>query len=210
VPSDAQGFEIEPGLTQHYDVLKEMGDCYAALTQYGRARACYNEAAAIAPEEAGPYVGLGVLEIQEGHLDIAAKAFEQAAVLDVNCAEAYGGLAMIAQQSGNHAQAFDLYLKCLQFNSDNLIALLGLFQTSCQMGTFGKIIHFLELYLDKHPGDTSVLFCLATLYARDGKLEQARHLLQTVLALEPGKAEAIHLLKEVQRKCNTIRDIVNI
>ena len=197
---NAEGFEIEEGLDMHYQVLKELGYCYAALNRHSDARRCYLEAAELAPEEAAPRVGLGVLALQQGHLDSAADSFNHARRINSACSEAYGGLAMVCQQRKDYPRAFDLYLKCLELNSDNLIALLGLFQASCQMGTFGKIIQFLELYLDRHPGDTSVLFCLATLYAREGKLAQAHQSLMTVLALEPDKVEAQRLLDEVERK----------
>ncbi len=193
------GAESAEGLDQHYRVLKELGDCYTALSDFERARGCYRQAASIAPDEPGPYVGLGVIGIQSESLDDARAAFEIARKLSPNCAEAYGGLAMVHQQRNNLQGAFEMYLRCLELDTDNLVALLGLFQTSRQMGSFAKIIHYLEVYLDKHPADTSVLFCLATLYARDGRLEEAKHSLQRVLSLEPDKIEAADLLDEVER-----------
>jgi cytochrome c-type biogenesis protein CcmH/NrfG len=133
-------------------------------------------------------------------MDQARQAFDIARKLDPACAEAYGGLAMTLQQTEDYAGAFEMYLKCLELDTDNLVALLGLFQTSCQMGTFGKIIHYLEIYLDRHPGDTSVLFCLATLYAREQRLADAQQALTTVLVLDPGKPQAVNLLAEVRQK----------
>jgi len=197
---DAEGFEIEDGVDLHYQVLKELGDCCATLGRHDEAWRCYRQAADLAPDQAAPWVGLGVVALQQGRLDSASSAFDDARRINPDCAEAYGGLAMVCQQRHDYAGAFDLYLQCLQFNSDNLIALLGLFQASCQMGTFGKIIHYLERYLDRHPGDTSVLFCLASLYAREGKLPQAQDALLTVLALEPDKPDARKLLDDVTRR----------
>jgi tetratricopeptide (TPR) repeat protein len=191
-------FDPEPALDQHYQVLKELGDCYAAVSDYRRARECYNQAASLAPDSPGPYIGLGVIGIQTGRTDEAERAFRIAKEIQPGCAEAYAGLAMIHQHRQEHAAAFEAYLKCLELDTDNLVALLGLFQASCQMGTFSKIIHYLEVYLDRHPGDTSVLFCLATLYAREGRLAKAREVLLDVLALEPDKAEAACLLEEVR------------
>ncbi|MGC9453814.1 MAG: tetratricopeptide repeat protein [Phycisphaerae bacterium] len=188
---------------QHYEVLREMGDCYAALGRSDKAADCYRRAAELAPGLAGPHVGLGVLAIQSGRLDDAVKALRTACELDPTCAEGYGGLAMIHQQRGDYHSAFDMYLKCLELDTDNLVALLGLFQTSCQMGTFGKITRYLETYLDRHPGDTSVLFCLATLYARDGQHDKARDAVLRVLALEPGKSEAADMLRELDTRRST-------
>ncbi len=65
------------------------------------------------------------------------------------------------------------------------------------MGTFAKIIYYLEAYLTKNPADTSVLFCLATLYAREGRLKEARGATLEILAHEPDKEGASELLAEL-------------
>ena len=91
-----------------------------------------------------------------------------------------------------------MYLKCLELDTDNLMALLGLFQTSCQMGSFAEITHYLEVYLDMHPGDTSVMFPLAALYTKDGQLDKSRKVLLDLLALDENHKDAIDLLEEVE------------
>lgn len=195
-----ENFVVEEGVDQHYEVLKELGDCHASLGNYDRARQCYEEAALLAPKKPGPIIGLGVVGIQTGGLDQAERAFHQALEIDPECGEAYGGLAMIYQRRRDYSRAFDMYLACLNKDVDNLVALFGLFQTSCQMGSFAKVIHYLEVYLGLHPDDTSVLFCLATLYARDGRLCDAAQALETVLALESDNADAAGLLNDIHRK----------
>ena len=189
-----------PGREQRFELLRELADSYAALGQFQRAEDCYWSAARLEPDEPGPFVGLGIVAVQLGRPDEAEVAFQSAVRRDPACAEAYGGLAMVRQQRGDHAGAFDMHLKCLELDCDNLVALLGLFQTSCQMGTFAKVIQYLEVYLDRHPGDSAVLFCLAALYAREDRLEDARQCLLSVLALEPDKPEAAELLREVRRR----------
>jgi Flp pilus assembly protein TadD len=198
VQLNTEGFVIEEGLDQRYEVLKELGDCHTALGNHDRARQCYEEAAMLAPDRAGPHVGRGVIGLQTGRFDDAERAFREALSVEVGCAEAYGGLAMVAQQREDYSGAFDMYLACLEKDPDNLVALLGLFQTSCAMGSFAQVTDYLNVYLDRHPGDTSVLFCLATLYARDGRLGEARDALLTVLALEPDNGDARELLVEVE------------
>ena len=148
----------------------------------------------------GAYLGLGVLACQNGSLSEARRLFQIAGRIEPNCPEAYGGQAIVHHQQGDYQAAFEMYLKWLELDGENLTALLGLFQTSRQMGTFAKIIHYLEIYLAKHPDDGSVLFCLASLYAREGKLSQARQRLREVLAIEPEKAEAQKLLAEVESR----------
>jgi len=184
--------------TQRYEVLQELGDCYTSVGNYAQAQQYYEKAAVLSPDEAGPYVGLGVVALQKNLLDDAEIAFRVACRLDVNCAKAYTGFAMIAQQRADYKQAFEMYLKSLELDTDNLIALLGLFQTSCQMGSFAKVIHYLEVYLDMHPGDTSVMFPLASLYMKDGRFEESKKILLDLLTLDENHKDAANLLEEVE------------
>jgi len=191
--------------TQHYEVLREMGDCYTSVGDYNQAQRCYEKAASLGPDEPGPYVGLGVAALQKDQLDDAEIAFRVACRLDANCAKAYAGLAMVAQQRHEHPQAFDFYMKSLELDTDNISALLGLFQVSCEMGSFAKVIYYLEVYLQMHPGDTSVLFALAALYLKDGRPEQAKNTLLNLLALEPANHDAVNLLEEVEHNLAAVR-----
>ncbi len=184
---------------QHYEVLRELGDCYTSVGNYSQAHRCYEKAASLGPDEPGPYIGLGVAALQMGKLDDAEIAFRVACRLDKKCAKAYVGMAMVAQQRQDYPQSFDFYMKSLELDTDNITALLGLFQVSCEMGSFAKVIYYLEIYLDMHPGDMSVMFALATLYLKDARPEQAKEMLLNLLALEPTNQDAVNLLEEVER-----------
>jgi len=188
----------DTGWTQHYDILRELGDCHATMGDYENARRCYDKAANLAPDEAGPYVGLGVIALQDNQYADAENAFRVACRLDPLCARAWCGLAIVKQTSGDSAEAFDLYLKSLELDSDDLTALLGLFQVSCQMGSFSAVIHYLELYLDMHPDDTSVMFCLATLHLKDRRIHRAKRLLTEIIRIDPGNTDAANLMEEVE------------
>lgn len=188
----------KPDVTQHYEVLQELGDCYTSTDNYVQAQQCYEKAASLEPDESGPYVGLGVIALQKNLLDDAEIAFRVACRLDAKCAKAYAGLGLVEQQRADYKKAFEMYLKCLELDTDNLTALLGLFQTSCQMGSFAKVTHYLEVYLNMHPGDTSVMFSLAALYMKDGRFEQSKKVLLDILTLDPANQDAINLLEEVE------------
>ena len=184
--------------TQHYEALQEMGDCYASVGNYKLAQKCYNKAAVLSPDAPDPYVGLGVVALQNNQLDEAEIAFRVACRLDANCAKAYAGLGLTAQQRTDYKQAFEMYLKCLELDTENLIAILGLFQASCQMGSFAQVIHYLKVYLNMHPGDTSVMFPLAALYMKDGRFEESKKVLLDVLTLDENHKDATNLLEEVE------------
>ena len=184
--------------TQHYEILQELGDCYCSTGDYVRARQYYEKAAVLGPDEAAPYVGLGVVALQNNQLEDAITAFHVACRLDMNCSKAYAGLGMAAQQKNDFRHAFNMYLKSLELDSENMLGLLGLFQTSCQMGSFEQVTHYLELYLDMHPGDTSVMYPLAALYMKDGKVEASQNILRDILVLDPNNSDAANLLEEIE------------
>ena len=184
--------------TQNFEILQELGDCYSSVGDYKRAEQYYEKAAVLGPDESAPYVGLGVVALQNDKMEDARAAFQVACRLDPNCAKAYAGLGMVAQQQNDYKHAFDMYLKSLELDSENLIGLLGLFQTSCQMGSFEKVTHYLELYLDIHPGDTSVMYPLAALYMKDGTFQDSKNSLRDSLVLDPNHQDAENLLEEVE------------
>ena len=184
--------------TQHYETLQEMGDCYASVGNYKLAQKYYEKAAVLEPDAPDPYVGLGVVALQNNQLDDAEIAFKIACRLDANCAKAYAGLGLTAQQKTDYKQAFEMYLKSLELDTENLIALLGLFQASCQMGSFAQVTHYLEVYLKMHPGDKSVMFPLAALYMKDGRFEESKKVLLNILALDESHKDAANLLEEVE------------
>lgn len=182
---------------QNYQEMQQLGDSYTALGDYNQAQKCYEKAASLSPDEAAPYVGLGIIDFQQDLLDNAEIAFRVACRLAPDCSRAYAGLAMVAQKKDDYEKAFEMYLKCLELNTDDLNALLGLFQISCKMGSFGKIIHYLQVYLDMHPQDSSVMFSLAALYVKEGRLEQSKKLLTDILILDRDNTDAVNLLEEV-------------
>jgi len=183
---------------QRYEVLQESGDHYTSIGDYTQAQQYYGKAASLSPDEPAPYIGIGVIAFQKNLLDDAEIAFRVACRLDSGCSKAYAGLAMVAQERSDYENAFEMYLKCMELDTNNLTALLGLFQTSCQMGSFEKVIHYLELYLSSHPYDSSVMFSLAALYVKEDRFERARKMLLDILTLDSGNKDASNLLEEVE------------
>ena len=66
------------------------------------------------------------------------------------------------------------------------------------MGSFTRIIDYLNIYLDMHQQDTGVMFCLATLYVKDHQYVRANERLHQILLLEPDNTDAKNLQEEVE------------
>ena len=182
-----------------YKALQKLGESFLSVGDDEQARQCYEKAAILDPDEAAPYVGIGIIAMQKNLPDDAELAFRVACRLDPKCSGAYEGLGMVAQHNGNHEKAFEMYLKCLELDTNNLAALLGLFQASSQMGSFAKIIHYLEVYLDMHPNDSTVMFTLATLYIKEDQFEKSKKMLLKIREISPDNEDAESLLEEVEQ-----------
>ncbi len=184
---------------QHYEVLQDLGDCYACTGEHIKAQECYEQAASLGPDQAGPYIGLGVIALQRELLDDAESAFKLALRIDKNSTKAYTGLAMVLQRKGAYQDAYDTYLKSLEMDCDNLTALHGLFQTAFHMKSLSKVIFYFEIYAGMHPADKSVMNMLAALYFKSGAAEKSKKLLQDILSQDSTNADAVKLLEQVQR-----------
>jgi len=196
---DIDKLNQQANTTQRYEAMIELADCLIATGKVDEAQKYYEQAAVVAPDEAAPYIGLGVSAFTRGQFDDAENAFKVAKRLAPDNAKAYCGLAMTAQQKNNPDAAFDFYLKSLELDGDNLTALLGMFQMSCKTGSFSKVIYYLEIYLKSHPKDTSVMFSLAALYVRQGQMDNCGKLLDKILLIEPGNKDAAALKQEIER-----------
>jgi tetratricopeptide (TPR) repeat protein len=178
--------------------LREFGDYFTGICRYEKARGYYQKAIEAGVNDPLIYVGLANIALSCQDYGQAENYLERALELDEKCSPAYEKLAYLAQETGNYSIAFDTYLRCLKLDTDNLNALLGLFQVSCQMGSFSKVTFYLEKYLNTHPDDISVMFCLGALYTKDNRFFNAQQILNSLLKLDPGNQDAKNLLEEVE------------
>ncbi len=186
-----------------FQALQELAGNLLSVGDLEKAEKYYEKAAQLDADHATPYVGIGTIALHKNRLDEALLAFKVARRLDPNCCQAYEGLGKIALKNKNYETAIEMYLKCLELDTDNLNALLGLFQASSQMGSFAKIIHYLQVYLGMHPGDVAVMFSLATLYIKENRYEKSKKMLQDILAVCPDNKDAENLLEEVKHNLTT-------
>jgi tetratricopeptide (TPR) repeat protein len=184
--------------------LRQLADSFLSVGDLDRAQDAYEKAAVLDPDAPDPYVGLAAVALRKNRLDDARLAFRVACRLDPRCPKAWEGLGRVAQQNEDYETAFEMYLRCLELDTNNLIALLGLFQASSQMGSFAKIIHYLEVYLNMHPDDTAVMFSLATLYIKEDRYENAQAMLLKIRSISPENKDVENLLEEVRQ--NITRD----
>ncbi len=152
-----------------YQSLLEKANEDLAGGDYQSARKYFEQAAILGPDESDPYVGLGIVELKEGDLDQAELCFMVASRLGPQCSRAYSGLGLIEQKRGNLEKAAEHYLKCFVLNREDYNSVIGLFEVSKKMHSYGLLKRCLEIYIEEHPEDLSNVLLLGCLYLKDNE-----------------------------------------
>jgi len=184
-------------LCEDYEVLMRRADFCSASAASEHARQCYIKASALAPDRGEPYVGLGIVSLQQNNLEDAQAAFETACRLDERCEGAFCGLGIVHQQKGNCQKARSMYSRCLELDGDDMTALLGLLEISHQTGDLEEIEYFLRQYLATYPHDVAIMLCLASVYLQAEQFGTARQILTDVLIVDADNITAVDLIEEL-------------
>ncbi len=184
-------------LCDDYEVLMRRADFCSASAASEYARQCYIKASALAPARDEPYVGLGIVSLQQNDLEGAQAAFETACRLDERCERGFCGMGIVYQQKGNCQKALSMYSRCLELDGDDMTALLGLLEISHQTGDLDEIKYFLRQYMARHPHDVAIMLCLASVYLQAEQFAEARQILTDVLILDADNITAVDLIEEL-------------
>ena len=184
-------------LCNDYEVLMRRADFCSASAASEYARQCYIKASALAPDRGEPYVGLGIVSLQQNDLAGAQAAFETACRLDERCERGFCGLGIVHQQKGNCQKARSMYSRCLELDGDDMTALLGLLEISHQTGDLAEIEYFLRQYLATYPHDVAIMLCLASVHLQAEQFGTARQILTDVLIVDSDNITAVELIEEM-------------
>ncbi len=184
-------------LCDDYEVLMRRADFCSASAASEHARQCYIKASMLAPDRGEPYVGLGIVSLQQNDLAGAQAAFETACRLDERCEGAFCGLGIVHQQKGNCQKALSMYSRCLELDGDDMTALLGLLEISHRTGDLDEIEYFLRRYLAHYRHDVAIMLCLASVHLQAEQFVAARQILTDVLVLDADNITAVDLIEEL-------------
>jgi tetratricopeptide (TPR) repeat protein len=182
-----------------FNICQELGECYAALGDAQAAALNFSEAQALFPFSPRPYTGLARAAGLEGRWEQAQTYFFKALELQPESDEAVSGLGTALLQTGRKVAAWDAFHQALEINPDNQEGLLGLARAAEEPEQLSLASERLERYLATHLVDFPVLFSLAELLARQGKISEAREALGKVLLFQPDHREGLALKEKLDR-----------
>lgn len=134
-----------------------------------------------------PGVQQGYQALASGQLDTARQQYEAVLQQDPVNRDALLGLAAVAQQGNQGPQAAALYLRLLEINPDDGVALAGLI--GLRQGDLVQSESRLKAILARTPESGPVLFALGNVYAQQRRWPEAQQQFFRAYSAVPGNAD---------------------
>jgi tetratricopeptide (TPR) repeat protein len=134
-----------------------------------------------------PGVQQGYQALASGQLGTARQQYEAVLQQDPVNRDALLGLAAVAQQGNQGAQAAALYLRLLEINPDDGVALAGLI--GLRQGDLVQSESRLKAILERTPESGPVLFALGNVYAQQRRWPEAQQQFFRAYSAVPGNAD---------------------
>jgi hypothetical protein len=140
------------------------------------AAAAYRRALEIEPQHVDAHYNLGIVLQEQGKLDDAIAAYRSALEFSPAFAGAWVNLGYALQSSGRLDEAISTYRRAIEIAPDYPGAHVNLGDALLELGDVKAASEACEVYLEKHPNDTSLLAWRAIVLRELGEREAARSL----------------------------------
>lgn len=144
------------------------------------------------PDSARLLSVLGVVLSQDGNLELACDALEEAVAIDDEDEVAVANLALVYERLRDYPRALELYDRAIELGVDIDWLLQRKAETLAEFGRFGEAKSCLRRYLSLAPEDAEQWISLAILHCDDEEYEQASACYQAACRVTP-KATSLHL-----------------
>ena len=176
-----------------YEINNELGECYLFMGDYDKAADYYRKAATAPNCGAAPYMGLATIAIQHGEYDNALTLYKKALSVENN-GKAHCGIGLVLMEQGKAQEAFDAFAQSLDMAKDGIVALNGMLRTAYAAGCVDKVVPYLEAAIAADVQPEALRITLAGCLIHLDRKDEARALLEKVLADNPQSDSARSLL----------------
>jgi glycosyltransferase involved in cell wall biosynthesis/Tfp pilus assembly protein PilF len=164
------------------------------------AAALYEQILEANPACARALCGKGALVADAQQWPSAKALFEEALRAEPGYDVALAGLGLCAMVGNQEETAFNLFMQAARKNPENHRAIFGVLQIGYPLQRFSEIEDLLNAYLELHPASIDMLYSLAGVLFKQGKVSQARLEVEKILLFEPQNERALELQKIIHEK----------
>jgi tetratricopeptide (TPR) repeat protein len=150
-----------------------------------QARQESEQAAAMGPELAAPYITLARIAAQEGHTELAMQQIQRARDREPLSAEVEGALGEVYEAQGKVKEAMDAYQKAIDLAPDDWRWPMSLGVAEFNQGNIGGSIPLLEQGAEKAQDNWFAYFDLGIARSQSGQIEEALKDVNRAIQIEP-------------------------
>ena len=172
------------------DCLMKKGETDSAAGKYQKAIELDNSASAL--------IGMGALNIMRSDFTQAAHFFKKAVAIDGDNDRAVCGLGIALFNLGKKEEGFERFVNALLINPENEVALTMLVKAGYALNKLDAVESALKRFLALHSANVEILFSLAGVRFRIGKMEKAREALEKVLLFDANHKNARELYEKIE------------
>ena len=177
--------------------LVGLGNCHMRLQSPQKAEDCYLKAKT---NDAGYYkswLGLGLLELYRENSEQAEIYLTKATELNSQSDKAFCALGILKTNINDLKAAEDYFCRALDANIENLLAIKSLIELSYKTESYHRAYDYLKQYLVLC-SNINMLFAMAGLLFKMGKIEESLLTLDAVLVIDPKHQFALDFQNSVR------------
>lgn len=174
------------------------GNCYLRKEEYSKAEGHYLKALSFRPNLDEVRSNLGTAYLKQDRFPDAKRSFQDALAANISNKKAWVGLGTCYEYERDPAKSHDCYVKALQLDPHDVLALFKLTRVSIEIKKFSFAEKHLKEYADSSPVSVSLLYTLAVIQLQQSKLADARETLFKIISIQPHHAPTNELLGQIQ------------
>lgn len=190
--------------------ILERATAHHLAGEFGHARTLYEDALAIAPDDANVMFRLGVLDMQGGAYDAALVWLDSALARAPENARYHFVRGQVFAAAERFADAIDAYLQALSFEANSTDALFALAAALQSAGEDAAAIETYGSLLALEPNHVDALNNLGNCYRQQGDVNAAEATYRRAIAAQPGNANALTNLGTLLEAAGRLDEAVSL
>ncbi len=167
------------------ETLVQLGFAHRHLNELPQARASFERALELDPNNSGARAGLGGTLARQGALAAAEEMLREAIAQDPEQVEAHYDLGLLLARTNRGSEALDQYRRAIEHDSRFAPALNNLGVALGAQGETRAAIDYFERAVAAAPSFAEAHFNLGVAYAQIGRPAEAVESIQTAIGIEP-------------------------
>lgn len=198
-----QGYDMAVGAEQFQETL-ERGELAARNKEYDLALNYLQRSLEMSPRSVRALKACGAVHLARNEIGRAQSYFSKALEIDPHDPRSLSGQGMCEMKQGSAQKAYTSYLRALEGEPYHMVTILQFIECCYVLRRYDDLVLVLDRYVQAHPQDLDMRYCLAGAFYKQEKFAEALHILEQVLSASPNHIAATELKTEISSKLGAV------